>query len=50
MPFLTADGSTNTGLGWLHAVISYDGEQLSTDNDHAYVLVGSYDPQDSSAR
>ena len=37
---------TNTGLGWLHAVISYDGEQLSTDNDHGYVLVGSYDPQD----
>ncbi len=37
---------TNTGLGWLHAVISYDGEQLSADNDHGYVLVGSYDPQD----
>ncbi|WP_455598234.1 FG-GAP repeat domain-containing protein [Cloacibacillus sp.] len=37
---------TETGLGWLHAVISYDGEQLSADNDHGYVLVGSYDPQD----
>ena len=27
-------------------MISYDGEQLSADNDHGYVLVGSYDPQD----
>ncbi|WP_455597474.1 FG-GAP repeat domain-containing protein, partial [Cloacibacillus porcorum] len=36
----------DTGLGWIHAVISYDGEQLSTDNDHGYIMVGSYDPQD----
>ena len=36
----------DTGLGWLHAVISYNGEQLSTDNDHGCVLVGSYRPED----
>ena len=32
------------GLGWLHAVVEYDGQELSRDNNHGWVLIGAYDP------
>lgn len=32
------------GLGWLHAVVEYDREELSKDNNHGWVLIGAYDP------
>lgn len=32
------------GLGWLHAVVEYEGEELNKDNNHGWVLVGAYDP------
>ena len=32
------------GLGWVHAVVEYNDKELSTKNNHGWVLVGAYDP------
>ncbi|MEG2183939.1 MAG: Synerg-CTERM sorting domain-containing protein, partial [Cloacibacillus sp.] len=33
------------GLGWVHAVLEYNDQELNTKNNHGWVLVGSYDPE-----